>query len=98
MEKPKDDISERIANVKKGIDELEKQKREQSRPGVIVGSYLSIIEGKSDVGQKRELLRTLLTITSTEGISERNVIDVIRSQSKDPILSVLMDEVVGSEQ
>ena len=98
MERTKGNFSERIANVKKGIDELEKQKREQSRPGPLVNGYLSIIEGESDVGQKRELLRTLLTIASTEGISERDVIEVIKFQSKDPILSVLVDEVVGNEE
>ena len=44
-----------------------------------------------------QLLRTLLTIASTEGIKERDVIGVIRFQSSDPILFVLMDEVVGNE-
>ncbi len=98
MEGTKGNISERIVDVKEGIDELEKQKREQSRPGRIVNAYLSIIEGESDVGRKRELLRTLLTIASTEGIKEGDVIEIIRFQSSDPILSVLMDEVVGNEE
>jgi len=98
MEKPKGDISERIADVKKGIDELEEQMCERAKPKLIVGTYLPIIEGESDVGEKRELLRTLLTIANTERIRERDVIDVIRSQSNDPILSVLMDEIVRSEE
>lgn len=98
MERTKGNFSERIADVKKGIDELEKQKREQSRPGRIVNEYLSTIELEFDVGRKRELLSTLLTIAGTEGIEERDVIDVIRFQSNDPILSVLMDEVVGNEK
>ena len=76
------------------INKLREQSRERSRPGLLVESYLSIIEGESDVGEKRELLRTLLTIASTEGISSSDVIKIIRFQSKDPILSVLMDEVV----
>lgn len=98
MERTRGNISERIADVKKGIDELEKQKREQLRPGCIVNADLSIIEGESDVGQKRELLGALFAIVRTKGIKERDVVEIIKFQSRDLALLTLVDEVVGNEE
>ncbi len=98
MEKPEDDISKRVVDVKKGIDKLEEQIREQSRLGLLVESYLSGLEKESDVGEKQKLLRNLLATASTKGISSSDVVEVIKLQSGDLALLTLVDEVVGNEE